>query len=154
TLSASVFDYLRDTVLVIDEPAELEKQIRTTLDELQRDYERAESIDELALAPERLFLTPDELRERIDKSQRIELRLLGSAAAAIQEDLSTEDITVRNASFSRNRDEISHPPEGGTTNRFTAFLNRPPSAPLFLFPPEPPELGAIEVEIISRSVRH
>jgi transcription-repair coupling factor (superfamily II helicase) len=137
-LSATVFDYLRDTVLVIDEPAELEKQIRTTLEELQRDYDRAESIDELALAPERLFLTPDELRARIDKSQRIELRLLGSAAAAVEEDLSTEMI-----------DATASLPNSGDP-KFAAFLNRNPSAPLFLFPPES---NAIEVEIISRSVR-
>ncbi|MDQ3010298.1 MAG: transcription-repair coupling factor [Acidobacteriota bacterium] len=149
-LSASVFDYLHDTVLVIDEPSELEKQIRATLEELQRDYERAESIDELALAPERLFLTPDELRGRIDQAQRIELRLLGMAAAAVQDDLNVEEIAVQSTDFSRKNGGAGQPPEGGTTSRFAAFLNHPPAAPLFLFPPEP---HAIEVEIISRSVR-
>ncbi len=143
-LTASIFDYLTDTVLVVDEPAELEKQIRSTLDELQLGYDRAESIDELALAPDKLFLTPDELRSRIKKIQRIELRLLGSAAFELQEELSTEEVM---------------PPEGGTTsaalegapqNRFTELANREQSAPLFLFPPES-ELN--EVEIISRSVR-
>jgi len=137
-LAASVFDYLQDTVLVIDEPSELEKQIRTTLEELQRDYDRAESIDELALAPERLFLTPEELRERIDKSQRIELRLLGSAASAIEEELITEDVGA--TAVLPNSDEP----------KFAAFLSRDPSAPLFLFPPE---ADGLEVEIISRSVR-
>jgi transcription-repair coupling factor (superfamily II helicase) len=137
-LSASVFDYLGDTILVVDEPSELEKQVRTTLEELQRDYDRAESIDELALAPERLFLTPEELRTRIDQTQRVELRLLGSAAAAVQEDLSTEDIAAK----------ASLPGLGDP--KFTAFVNRPSTAPLFLFPPEP---NAIEVEIISRAVR-
>ena len=130
-LTASVFDYLKDTVLVVDEPAELEKQIRSTLDELQLGYDRAESIDELALAPDKLFLTPDELRRRIEQTQRIELRLLGNAAFELQEELGTETVT---------------PPEGGTTNttlesapqnRFTELANRKQSAPLFLFPPEP-----------------
>ncbi|MFN0110760.1 MAG: transcription-repair coupling factor [Blastocatellia bacterium] len=143
-LTASIFDYLSDTVLVVDEPAELEKQIRSTIDEVQLGFERAESIDELALAPEKLFLTPDELRSRIEKIQRLELRLLGSAALELQEELSVETVT---------------PPEGGTTNaqpegaaqnKFAALANRDQSAPLFLFPPEP-ELN--EVEIISRSVR-
>src|SRR5262249_27227619 len=46
-LTASVFDFLREMVLVVDEPAELEKNVRSTFDELQRSYERAESIDEL-----------------------------------------------------------------------------------------------------------
>ncbi|MBL8188473.1 MAG: transcription-repair coupling factor [Acidobacteria bacterium] len=143
-LTASIFDYLKDTVLVVDEPAELEKQIRSTLDELQLGYDRAESIDELALAPDKLFLTPDELRRRIEQTQRIELRLLGNAAFELQEELGTETVT---------------PPEGGTTNttlesapqnRFTELANREQSAPLFLFPPEP---EPNEVEIISRSVR-
>lgn len=149
-LSASVFDYLQDTVLVIDEPAELEKQIRSTLEELQRDYERAESIDELALAPEKLFLTPDELRSRIDQTQRIELRLLGSAAFELQEELSTEEISARSPGFSRSGADKTGPPEGGTTNRFAAFVNRDPSAPLFLFPPEP---DAEEISISSRAAR-
>src|SRR6185312_9649002 len=54
-LSASVFDYLGDAVLVIDEPAEIEKRIRTILEQLQHDYERTEAADELALPPESLF---------------------------------------------------------------------------------------------------
>lgn len=139
-LTATVFDYLRDTVLVVDEPAELEKQIRTTIEELQRDYERAESIDELALAPEKLFLTPDELRKRIDQTQRIELRLLGGAALGLQEELSTE--TVTNSAV----------PEAVATgsSAFEAFQNRDQSAPLFLFPPE---AEPVEVEILSRATR-
>lgn len=145
-LTASIFDYLKDTVLVIDEPAELEKQIRSTIEELQLGYERAESIDELALAPEKLFLTPDELRSRIEKAQRIELRLLGGAALDFQEELSTEEVGVQSTGFSRNAGEASQPPEGGTLNPF----NRNQTAPLFLFPPEP---ETTEVEIISRAVR-
>ena len=136
-LTASIFDYLKDTVLVVDEPAELEKQIRSTLEELQLGYDRAESIDELALAPEKLFLTPDELRSRIENIQRIELRLLGSAAFELQEELSTEIVTTDTESV----------PGAVATG---PFQNRDQSAPLFLFPPEP-ELN--EIEIISRSVR-
>ncbi|MEO6726549.1 MAG: hypothetical protein ABIP14_14775, partial [Blastocatellia bacterium] len=138
-LSASVFDYLHGTVLVIDEPSELEKQIRATLEELQRDYERAESIDELALAPERLFLTPEELRNRIGRAQRIDLRLLGIAAAAVQDDLNVEDITAQ-----ASMPNVGLPNSGD--QKFAAFLNRDLAAPLFLFPPEP---DAIEVELIS-----
>ena len=91
-LAASVFDYLRDMVLVVDEPADIEQRARSLLDELQRNFERIEAADELALAPSRLFLTPDELRARINDVQRIELRLLGSAALNLQEELSTEDV--------------------------------------------------------------
>jgi transcription-repair coupling factor (superfamily II helicase) len=150
-LTGSVFDYLRDTILVVDEPAEVEKQVRSTLEELQRGYERAEAVDELALAPDKLFLTPDELRDRIGRFSRVELRLLGSAALAFEEELSTEEIgAVRSTGFSRNDpNPAQSPPEGGTTN-LAAFLNREPSAPLFLFPPEP---KTTEIEIASRAVR-
>jgi transcription-repair coupling factor (superfamily II helicase) len=140
-LTASIFDYLREMVLVVDEPAELEKNVRSTLDELQRGYERAESIDEIALAPDKLFLAPDELREQIGKAARIELRLLGSSALTVEEELSTEDLTTR------ARIESSG---GGGNPRLAAFVNRDPSAPLFLFPPE---IGAPEVSISSRAVR-
>jgi transcription-repair coupling factor (superfamily II helicase) len=150
-LTASVFDYLRDTALVVDEPAEVEKQVRSTLEELHCGYERAEAVDELALAPDKLFLTPDEMREQIGRLSRVELRLLGSAALAFEEELSTEDINaVRSPGFSRNdSDAESLPPKGGTTN-LAAFINREPSAPLFLFPPEP---KTTEIEIPSRAVR-
>jgi transcription-repair coupling factor (superfamily II helicase) len=148
-LAASVFDYLRDAVLVVDEPAEVEKQIRSTLEELQRGYERAEAVDELALEPDKLFLTPDELRGRTGELPRIELRLLGSAALAFEEELATEDVSVvRSPGFSLNDSDPASPPEGGTTN--LAFINREPSAPLFLFPPES---TTTEVEITSRAVR-
>jgi transcription-repair coupling factor (superfamily II helicase) len=137
-LTGSVFDYLCDTTLVVDEPAEVEKQVRATLEELQRGYERAEAVDELALAPDRLFLTPDELRERIGRLSRVELRLLGSAALTFEEELGTEEIVAKPAGAEANQ------------SRLAAFLNREPSAPLFLFPPEP---KTTEVEIASRAVR-
>jgi transcription-repair coupling factor (superfamily II helicase) len=150
-LTASVFDYLRDTTLVVDEPSEVEKQIRSTLEDLRRGYERAEAVDELALEPDNLFLAPDELRDRIGKLRRLELRLLGSAALTFEEELATEDVNVvRSPGFSRNdSDPAPAPPEGGTTN-LAPFLNREPSAPLFLFPPESKTL---EIEIPSRAVR-
>jgi transcription-repair coupling factor (superfamily II helicase) len=137
-LAASVFDYLRDAILVVDEPAEVEKQIRSTLEELQRGYERAEAVDELALEPDRLFLTPDELRDQIGKLPRIELRLLGSAALAFEEELATEDVDA-GANL-----------EIADESRLTAIINREPSAPLFLFPPES---KTTEVETPSRAVR-
>jgi transcription-repair coupling factor (superfamily II helicase) len=137
-LTASVFDYLRDATFVIDEPSEVEKQIRSTLEELQRGYERAEAVDELALEPDKLFLTPDELRDRIGKFQRVELRLLGSAALAFEEELGTEDV---NAGVKLEVDDDS---------RLSAIVNRDQSAPLFLFPPESKTL---EIELPSRAVR-
>ncbi len=149
-LGGSVFDYLRDTTLVVDEPAEVEKQIRSTLEELRRSYERAEAVDELALAPDNLFLKPDEMRDRIGRIQRVELRLLGSAALMFEEELITEDIAVGSPGIGRSSVEsMARPGESDLTN-LAAFINREPSAPLFLFPPE---TKTTEVEIPSRAVR-
>jgi len=137
-LTASVFDYLQDMVLVVDEPAEVEKHVRDTLDELRRGYERTEAADEIALAPDRLFLTPEELRERMATVQRVELRLLGSAPLAIEEELGTENIGMGQRASAADQ------------TRPTPFLQGSSTAPLFLFPPEP---TVSEVEIPSRSVR-
>ena len=141
-LSATLFDYLRDCVLVVDEPAEIEKQLRTLLEELQRDYERTERNDELGLPPEQLFLTPEELRARLEHIPRVELHLLGAAVLARQEELATEEVvsaTAINVAFA-----------GAANERIAAFVNRPVSAPLFLFPPEP---QPFEVNLSSRAVR-
>ncbi|MEY3282977.1 MAG: hypothetical protein RIR86_990 [Acidobacteriota bacterium] len=135
-LTKSAFDYLGGVILVIDEPAEIEREIRTIYDELQRGYERCESIDELGLPPEKLFLTPAEVRQWIGVSERIELRLLGSDAAVVDEALSLED--------TRGGLQGDYP--------FSAFLARDPTAPLFLFPPAPQGLRR-EIEIAARAVR-
>ena len=91
-LESSVFDYLDDSLLIVDEPGEIEKRVRTTYETLYRDYDRAEAADELALRPDRLFLTADEVRKRIGQMQRLELRLLGGAAFSVEEDLSLEKV--------------------------------------------------------------
>src|SRR5262249_23953191 len=144
-LNASVFDYLRDTTLVVDEPAEVEKQIRSTLEELWRGYERAEAVDELALEPDKLFLTPDELRDRIGKLRRVELRLLGSAALAFEDELAVETQDLASVPAVVETQDLASLP-----SNIGAFINREPSAPLFLFPPES---NSLEVEIPSRAVR-
>ena len=140
-LRNSVFDYLRDAILVIDEPAEIEKEIRTIYDELQRGFERCEGIDELGLPPDKLFLTPAEVRQKIGHESRIELRLLGSGATNVDESLSVEETVPVRQPVSRE----DHP--------FSTFLQREPTAPLFLFPPEPKGISNPEIEFSSRAVR-
>ncbi|MBI1762322.1 MAG: transcription-repair coupling factor [Acidobacteria bacterium] len=141
-LSATVFDYLRDCVLVVDEPAEVEKQLRSLLDELQHGYERTERTDELGLPPEQLFLTPDELRTRLENVPRVEMHLLGAAALARQEELATEEVVSTTAAMIAT--------SGAAHERIAAFVNRPTSAPLFLFPPE---AKPFEVNLSARAVR-
>ncbi len=137
-LEASVFDYLKGMLIVIDEPAEIEKTVRSIFEESARGYERTEAADELSLTPEKLFLTPDELREQLGNIDRIDLRLLGNSALAFEEELATEEISAG---------ALVRASAGA---RFDAFISRDPSAPLFLFPPHP---GATEFEISSRAVR-
>ncbi|MBS1813092.1 MAG: transcription-repair coupling factor [Acidobacteria bacterium] len=134
-LTASVFDYLRDAVLIVDEPSETEKQVKSILDELQLNYQRADDADDLALTPDKLFLTPDELRTKLERCARIELRLLGSAALGFEDELSTEDVSA-NSVLTESAPEV--------------FTRERSASPLFLFPPEP---NGIEVELISRAVR-
>ena len=142
-LNASVFDYLRDTLLIIDEPAEVEREIRTIYDDLHRGYARCESIDELGLPPEKLVLTVEELRRECGSLARVELRLLGGENLEIDAELSQEvplgqpEPLVANAEDSP-ADPLSH------------ILNRAPTAPLFLFPRE--EKGP-EIPMASRAVR-
>jgi transcription-repair coupling factor (superfamily II helicase) len=134
-LTASVFDYLRDAVLVVDEPSETERQVKTILDELQLSYQRAEDADDLGLTPDKLFLTPDELRAKLERLPRLELRLLGSAALGFEDELSTEDVSA-NTVLTDSAPEV--------------FTRARSITPLFLFPPEP---NQTDIELISRAVR-
>jgi transcription-repair coupling factor (superfamily II helicase) len=76
-LTASAFDYFKDAVLVIDEPAEIEKSAALFYKHLAERFSQAEGAGELALPPESLFLTPEELRSHLATAQRVEMRLLG-----------------------------------------------------------------------------
>lgn len=105
-LESSVFDYLGNSILIVDEPVEVEKRIKTTYETLYRDHDRAEAADDIALKPDRLFLTVDELRTRLAAFQRIEFRLLGGAALAVDEDLRYENLDASKPLF-------LFPPEAG-----------------------------------------
>ncbi|HKP85644.1 MAG TPA: transcription-repair coupling factor, partial [Blastocatellia bacterium] len=93
-LQSSAFDYFKDAVLVIDEPAEIEKRAGELYRYLADRFSQAEDAGELALPPEKLFLTADELRARFDSQARVELRLLGRAAAATDEQFRIEALTI------------------------------------------------------------
>ena len=93
-LDWSAFDYLKDAVFVIDEPSEIEKRAADLYSRLEDRYSQADDAGELALAPDALFLTPDELRARFDSVARVELRLLGLAAAVTDEQFRIEALTL------------------------------------------------------------
>jgi transcription-repair coupling factor len=84
-LEATAFDYFKDALLVLDEPAEIEKRAADFYRHLQERFARADEAGDLVLPPERLFLTADELRDKFAGAGRIDFRLLGRAAATTDE---------------------------------------------------------------------
>jgi transcription-repair coupling factor (superfamily II helicase) len=87
---ASLFDYLKDVVLVIDEPASVETYLGSVYETLEARYAETEAADDLGLRPDEWYLTPAELREQLGKIKRLELRTLGRAAAVVDERLSLD----------------------------------------------------------------
>src|SRR6185503_19290831 len=86
----AVFDYLEKAVLVIDEPSSIESYLGETYQVLADRFSETDAADDLGLSPEELYLTTEELRIRLDRQQRLELRTLGRAAADADEALALE----------------------------------------------------------------
>ena len=84
-LTASAFDYFQDALLVVDEPAAVEKRAADLYASLHTRFAQADEAGDLALPPEKLFLTPVELRDRFAAATRLEFRLLGREAAVTDE---------------------------------------------------------------------
>jgi len=124
----SVFDYLNDAVLVVDEPGGVEKFLSGVYQTLETRYAETEEADELGLGPDELYLTAAELRERVDRMQRMELRVLGRELASVDEALALEAEQPK-VSLGRSRGS---------------------SEPLFLFSTAH---AAEEVEWVAQSVR-
>jgi transcription-repair coupling factor (superfamily II helicase) len=82
---ASAFEYLRDAVLVVDEPAGVEQYIANSFETVAARFAENESAGEIGLRPEELYLSVEELRASIDAASRVELRALGRAAALVDE---------------------------------------------------------------------
>jgi transcription-repair coupling factor (superfamily II helicase) len=87
---SSVFDHLGDVVLVIDEPAGIEAYLSEFYERLSARYREIDEADDIALTPDELFLTAEELRRLIPTRQRVELRTLGRAASETDMDLALE----------------------------------------------------------------
>ncbi|HEX8772193.1 MAG TPA: transcription-repair coupling factor [Pyrinomonadaceae bacterium] len=87
---ASIFDYLKRAVLVVDEPGAVENYLGGVYDTLAARYAETEAADELGLRPEELYLTAEELRARLAAMQRVELRALGRSAAVLDQQIALE----------------------------------------------------------------
>jgi len=79
--NSTVFDHLGDAVLVIDEPGGIESYLSEFYERLVDRFREIDQADDIALRPEELFLSGEELRILVEQRQRIELRTLGRAAA-------------------------------------------------------------------------
>ena len=88
--TSSVFEHLGDVVLVVDEPAGIEAYLSEFYERVSERYREIDQADDIALTPEELFLTAEELRQFISLRQRIELRTLGRVAAEIDLNLALD----------------------------------------------------------------
>lgn len=87
---ASIFDYLKDAVLVIDEPVAVENFLASAFQTLEERYAETDAADDLGLRPHELYLTAEELRSKIEMMQRIEVRALGRTVSKIDQELALD----------------------------------------------------------------
>jgi transcription-repair coupling factor (superfamily II helicase) len=128
-----LFDYLKDAVLVVDEPVSVENYLASAFQTLEERYAETDAADDLGLSPEELYLSAEELRARIDALPRVELRTLGRTAAKTDQEIALD----------------------AEAPKISLGKARPRRKPLFLFPdadtPSPNESGA-EVDWKAQSV--
>ena len=83
--SATIFDYLKNAVLVADEPSALDSYLGEVYQTLADRYEDTDNADDIAVRPDELYLNAEELRGKLNERQRVELRMLGRSAAELDE---------------------------------------------------------------------
>jgi transcription-repair coupling factor (superfamily II helicase) len=125
--TATVFDFLKEAVFVVDEPVVVEQTLTSFLDHAAARFEEVVSSGEIGLSPGDLFLSGGELRDRLAQDARIELRALGRTDAAVDEQFAVD----------------------GKIEAAEAF-GASASTPMFLFPQAAVES---EVALVSRPTR-
>ncbi len=88
---SSVFDYLKDCIFIVDEPSIAENSLSLFYENLEKRFAEITEADDIGLEPNELFLNAEELREKLHKHRRIELRTLGKSASATDESLAFEN---------------------------------------------------------------
>jgi transcription-repair coupling factor (superfamily II helicase) len=104
---ASVFEYLRDAILIVDEPVSVENFLASAFQTLADRYAETEAVDDLALSLPELYLSVEELRGGIDAMQRIELRTLGRTATKIDQEIALD---AEAPSVSVGKDRVQRKP--------------------------------------------
>jgi len=87
---SNVFEHMGDAVLIIDEPAAIESYLAEVYENLSLRYSEIDQADDLALAPEELYMSVEELRQQIQNRQRVELRTLGRTTMEVDQNLALE----------------------------------------------------------------
>ncbi|MDX6532030.1 MAG: hypothetical protein QOH41_4320 [Blastocatellia bacterium] len=87
---AGLFEYLKDAVLIADEPVAVENYLASAFQTVAERYAATDAADDLGLSPVELYLTAEELRAGIDTMQRIELRTLGRTATTIDQEIALD----------------------------------------------------------------
>ncbi len=157
---ASVFDYLKDAVFVIDEPAIVEQTLASYYESLENRFAEITNAGAIGLEPNELFLSGAELREKLANKQRLEMRMLGKSAAQTGEELDfvndvSSDLGFGIADLGLNSNQTINPKSEISNPRLdqpsaTAGGSDKKCAPLFLFPTAEIEQ---EIEIGSRATR-
>jgi len=88
--SGSIFDYLKNAVLVVDEPSSVETHLSEVFQTLADRYAETDAVDDIAVEPQELYLSVEELRAKLDSKQRVELRVLGRAAAELDQSVALD----------------------------------------------------------------
>ncbi len=132
----SVFDFLDEYVLIVDEPTLVEQTLSAFYENLENRFNEISEAGEIGLQPQELFLSGAELRGKFEIKQRVELRALGRTAATTDEEFQFQDLSVADAAES----QISN----------LKSQIKKTTAPLFLFSTAE---KSIELEIQSRSTR-
>ena len=60
--TSNIFEHLGDVVFVVDEPAGIEGYLSEFYERLSERYSEIDQADDIALTPDELFLTAEELR--------------------------------------------------------------------------------------------
>jgi transcription-repair coupling factor (superfamily II helicase) len=88
--TSNIFDHLGNAVLIVDEPSSIELYLSDVYEGLTERYQEIDQSDDIALAPEELYVPVEQLRQLIQTRQRLELRTLGRAAAEIDHELALD----------------------------------------------------------------
>src|SRR6266404_1814358 len=130
---ASVFEYLQDAVLIVDEPVSVENFLASAFQTLADRFAETDAADDLGLSLPELYLTVEELRGGIDATPRIELRTLGRTTTKIDQEIALD---AEQPKVSVGKDRVQR-------------------KPLFLFPHEgraSSQLAPQEIDWKARSV--